>query len=140
MITKDHKYWMTYAITQAKQALIAGEVPIGAVIIKNNQLIASGYNQPIKSKNTTSHAEIVSITKACKLLDNYRLDNCQIYVTLKPCMMCLGAIFNARISDLVYGADDIKKNNLYHTLKITGGVLEVQCSKILNDFFKSKRV
>ena len=149
--TENYNHWMCLALEQAKIAQDNGEVPIGAVIIKDNKLISSGYNQPIKSKKTTYHAEIIAIEKACEVLNNYRLENTKIFVTIQPCMMCLGAIYHARIPHLIYGSEDSKKQKIYekesiskyfnlnHNLTISGNILNKKCSKILRDFFYAKR-
>lgn len=142
--------FMIEAYKQAQIAKSKGEVPIGAVIVLDNKIIARGYNKREKTQNAVNHAEIIAINKACKKLNSWRLDNCEIYVTLEPCLMCYGAILNARIKELYFGAKDnksqidksilISKNNsLNHNLKIEEGILEKECSKILEDFFKQMR-
>ena len=102
------KKFMLEAITHAKQAALAGEVPVGAVIIKNGEIIATGKNEREKKQNALSHAEIEAINNACKTLGSWRLDGCEMYVTLEPCPMCAGAIINSRIKTLVFGAYDLK--------------------------------
>jgi tRNA(adenine34) deaminase len=142
--------FMKEAYKLAKRAEKLGEVPIGAVIVLNGQIIAKGYNKREKSQNAIMHAEMIAIDKACKRLKSWRLDNCEIFVTLEPCLMCYGAIINSRIRKLYFGAKDnksqldktillSKNNSLNHNLDIEGGILEAECSKILTNFFKSVR-
>ncbi|MDD4110658.1 MAG: nucleoside deaminase [Clostridia bacterium] len=142
--------FMLQAYKQAQIAKKNGEVPIGAVIVLDEKIIARGYNKREKSQNAINHAEIVAINKACKKLNSWRLDNCEIYVTLEPCLMCYGAILNARIKKLHFGASDnksqvdktillSKNNSLNHNLEIESGILENECSQILAEFFKKMR-
>lgn len=145
------EYWMTQALEQAKIAQSKGEVPVGAVIVKNNQLISSGHNYSITTQDPTMHAEVAAIRKASLVLNNYRLISCELYVTLEPCMMCLGAMVHSRISKLYYGATDPKTGVLggkidlsdayltNHKIDINSGILKNQCSNILSDFFKTRR-
>lgn len=147
----DDEKWMKIAIIQANLANSADEVPIGAVLIKDGQLISKSHNQPILKNDPTAHAEIQVIRDAAKKIKNYRLNGATIYVTLEPCMMCLGAIMHARIERVVFGAYDNKskivcidnylKNSkkFNHQVAITGGVLEDDCKKLLYYFFKSRR-
>ena len=151
MITNnlDEKF-MLEALKEAKKAELENEVPVGAVIVFENKVIAVGKNQREISKNALSHAEIEAINNACKFLQSWRLLGCTLYVTLEPCPMCAGAIINSRISRLVYGAKDKKAGscgsviNLFdlpfnHKPEITSGVLEKECSDILTEFFKKLR-
>ena len=143
--------WMKTAINQANLAQIKGEIPVGAVIIKNERILAKAHNQPILKNDPTAHAEIQAIRKAGKKENNYRLNNTTLYVTLEPCVMCLGAIMQARINRIVFGAYDYKtgvcgscadlKNSkfFHHDLEITGGILETDCSKLIKSFFKLRR-
>ena len=94
---------MDIALNEAKKAYKMGEIPIGAIIVKNGEVIAKGYNKRERSKNATHHAEILAITKACKKLNNWRLGDCDIFVTVEPCLMCMGALYNARVKSLYYG-------------------------------------
>lgn len=146
---KNEKF-MLEAYKQAQKAKKYGEVPIGAVIVCNDKIISRAYNEREKSQNATHHAEILAINKACKKLKSWRLESCEIYVTLEPCLMCYGAIINSRIKKLYYGAKDnkaqidksillSKNNSLNHNLEINGGVLEEKCSEILINFFKGIR-
>lgn len=144
----DEKY-MYEALLEAEKARNEDEVPVGAVIVRNGEIIARAYNTREKDKNALYHAEIKAIDEACKLLHGWRLVGCTLYVTLEPCPMCAGAIVNSRIERVVYGAPDNKAGafgtmiNLtdYPLFKpeITSGVLKDECSKILSDFFKKKR-
>ncbi len=142
----DDEKWMQLALLQANRAEKANEVPIGAVIIINNKLIAEAHNQSIVKNDATAHAEIQAIRLAGKKISNYRLNNATLYVTLEPCAMCYSAIINARIKRVVYGANDQKKRaeNLLNIdavskLQISGGILENQCSNMLKEFFKFRR-
>ena len=148
--TKDI-YFMQQALKCAQKAYEKDEVPVGAVIVKDNKIISKGYNKSITSKDTTAHAEIIAIRKACKKLNNYRLNDCSIYVTIEPCSMCAGALIHARIKNIYFGAKDIKtgacgsifnianSNKLNHNINIFGGLLEQDCAKIIKQFFKNKR-
>lgn len=147
---KDNEFFMHEAIKQAKIAESEGEVPIGAVIVHKNQVIAVGRNKREKLQNALSHAEIDAINNACKALGSWRLLDCKIYVTLEPCPMCAGAIINSRISSVIYGAHDPKAgscNSLIdlfalpynHKPQVISGVLEEECARLLSDFFKNLR-
>ena len=149
-MNNDEK-WMKVAISEANLAKIEGEIPVGAVLILNDKLIAKAHNQPILNHDPTAHAEVEVLRKAGKKLKNYRLSGSTLYVTLEPCIMCLGAIMHARIERLVFGASDLKtgvcgsKADLTseaffnHKIKLNGGVLEEENKEILQLFFKSKR-
>lgn len=143
--------WMQQAIEQAKLAAENGEVPVGAVIVKEGIVIGRGFNQPIGRHDPTAHAEIQAMRQAAMHLGNYRLVDCELYVTLEPCAMCSGAIQHARIARLIYGASDPKtgacgsvvnlmaENRLNHHTQVIGGVLAEECGKLLSDFFKARR-
>ncbi|BBB24553.1 tRNA-specific adenosine deaminase [Isorropodon fossajaponicum endosymbiont JTNG4] len=143
--------WMMLAIEQAKQAQEVGEVPVGAILIQNNQLIVSAHNQPISNNDPTAHAEIQLLRAAGKQLNNYRLSNTTLYVTLEPCAMCLGAIVHARVSRIVFGAYDQKSGVcgscidlsssqcFNHSISIQGGIFADRCKDLLQQFFKSRR-
>ena len=146
------QYWIELALAQAQQAAALGEVPVGAVLVDaDQQLIASGHNQPISSHDPTAHAEIVVLRNAAQQISNYRLVNTTLYVTLEPCVMCLGAMMHARIKRLVYGALEPKTGAIVsscelldtatfnHQLEVTGGILEQPCAAILSDFFAQRR-
>ena len=149
-MNKDEK-WMQIAISEAILAKNENEVPVGAVIIQDNKLIARAHNQPILNHDPTAHAEVEVLRKAGRVLKNYRLPKSTLYVTLEPCIMCLGAIMHARIERIVFGASDPKtgacglKTGLTsetfftHKVKVDGGILEEECKEILKSFFKSKR-
>ena len=149
-MNEDEK-WMKIAIDEANIAKSKGEIPVGAVLIKNGQIISQAHNQPIETNDSTAHAEINAIRIAGKKLRNYRINDSTLYVTLEPCTMCFGAMMNARIKRIVFGAYDLKKgvcgsfldlNNtkiFNHRIQIQGGVLEDTCSKLLKDFFKDRR-
>jgi len=148
----DHTYWMRIALEEAQKAVLKGEVPVGAVLVKDNEEIIRGHNQPIHHDDPTAHAEIVVLRKAAKQLENYRLPNTSLYVTLEPCLMCAGAIMNARVAKVYFGAKDSKTGcagsvinafdnlQLNHHCEITSGILEHDCAKVLQDFFKIKRL
>ena len=138
------------AITLAKKAAACGEVPVGAVIVKDGEIIAEGRNMREEKQNALSHAEIEAINKACKKLNSWRLDGCEMYVTLEPCPMCTGAIINSRISTLVFGAYDHRAGSVdsvinlcdypyNHKPEIYGGICEDECLEILQNFFKNLR-
>ncbi len=142
--------FMKQALNEAKMAYMKGEVPVGAVIVRDGEVIASSHNMRIQKRNALSHAEIECINDACKYLRNWRLDDCDMYVTLEPCPMCAGAIINARIRKLVFGAYDQRAGcidsvvNLCdlpfnHKPEIYGGIMEDQCKKLMEDFFNKLR-
>jgi len=147
----DHNHWMQLALEQARLAEVSGEVPVGAVVVKDDQLIATGYNQPIESHDPSAHAEIIALRAAGEILDNYRLPECRLYVTIEPCVMCAGALVYARIKHLIYGANDLKAGacgsvisiinheKLNHTMEVTSGVMKMNCQKVIQDFFRKKR-
>ncbi len=147
----DKKYFMLKALEQAKIAYKKNEVPIGAVIVKDGKVIAEGFNKREKKQNALFHAEIVAINKACKKLKSWRLDDCDIYITLEPCLMCFGAILNARLKNCYFGAYDksggsisannelLNKSILNHKLNVEGGILKEECADILSTFFEEKR-
>ena len=147
----DNEKWMDLAIKQAIKAEKEGEVPIGAVLVKDELLIAKAHNQPITKNDATAHAEIQLLRNAGKKLQNYRLTGSTLYVTLEPCAMCFGAMIHARIERIVFGAYDPKTgvcgssedltnaNCFKHKINVTGGVSERKCSQLLQAFFKSRR-
>ena len=146
---EDKLKFMYAALKRAQKGLAQGEVPVGAVIVYNGTIIASGYNRRTQTQMATSHAEMYAIDRACKKLKSWRLCDCDLYVTLEPCPMCMGAMLNARIRKLYFGAYEQKgrsmtqaladSNLLNHTLKIEGGVLQEECSDILSGFFRDMR-
>ncbi|MDD2490154.1 MAG: nucleoside deaminase [Bacilli bacterium] len=136
------KKFMKEAMKQAIKACNRGEIPVGAVIVKDGKVIARGYNKKEKTKDVTKHAEIIAIQKACKKNNDWRLSGCSLYVTLEPCLMCMGALLEARIDKLVFGAVSENKNSEKannKSLEIIGGVLEKENSEILKKFFQKKR-
>ena len=148
---KNHEFFMYEAINEARKAKEIGEVPVGAVLVINNEVISKGHNSQIFNIDPTAHAEINVIRESSKKISNYRHVNSTLYVTLEPCLMCYGAIIHARISRLVFGAYDSKtgvcgssiklheQECFNHTPELLGGVLEEDCSSILKDFFKERR-
>lgn len=148
-LTREEK-WMRRAITSAKRGLKQGEVPIGAVIVYDGKVVASGYNRRAKLQLASAHAEMMAIDRACKKFHSWRLpEGCELYVTLEPCPMCMGAALNARVDKLYFGAYEQKgrsltsaladANLLNHKTEVVGGVLGEECSSLLTDFFSSMR-
>ena len=145
------KKFMEMALKEARKAKEIGEVPIGAVIVKNGEVIARGYNKRESLKNPLAHAEILAIDEASKILDSWRLLDCTMYVTIEPCAMCAGAIVNSRIERLVIGAMDpkmgacgsvvdlVRHEKFNHRVELVSGVLEEECSGIMKDFFRELR-
>ncbi|MGZ4958090.1 MAG: tRNA adenosine(34) deaminase TadA [Methylomonas sp.] len=143
--------WMRHAIRLAQRAEQQGEVPVGALLVYQDSCIAEGWNRPIQANDPTAHAEIVALRNAGQALQNYRLIETTLYVTLEPCVMCMGAIAHARIKRLVFGAFDPKRGAVCHALQLSdapflnhrvdwqGGVLEQSCSEMLTDFFRARR-
>ena len=143
--------FMRLAIEQAKRAWKAGEVPVGAVLVKNGAVIATGYNRPILDHDPSAHAEIMALRAASRSLENYRLPGCELYVTLEPCVMCAGAMMHARLARVIFGASDPKtgvagsvlnifdQEKLNHHTTITRGVLAEECATLLKDFFADRR-
>ena len=130
---------MRRAIELAKRAQDEGEVPIGAVVVFESQVVGEGWNRPIAAVDPTAHAEIQAMRAAAKKLGNYRLTGADLYVTLEPCDMCVGAMFHARIARAVYGANDPKKLVLKNQVALQGGVLAMECGSLLSAFFAAKR-
>jgi len=143
--------YMRLALEQAQQAWGLGEVPVGAVVVKDGEVIAVGCNQPIGKHDPTAHAEIVALRAAAEKLGNYRLPGCELYVTLEPCVMCSGAMMHARLARVVFGASDPKtgacgsvlnlfeQEQLNHHTEIVGGVMADECGAMLKDFFAARR-
>lgn len=149
---KDDRFWVLKALEQAQNAANCDETPVGAVLVdKSGELIACGYNQPITTLDPTAHAEIVVIREAAKRLQNYRLVDTTLYVTLEPCAMCVGALVQARVARIVFGALEPKTGAIQsafqifqsaqfnHNPKISAGVLAVECSALISQFFEQKR-
>lgn len=139
--------FMKTALTEAKRAYDNGDVPVGVVIVKDDKIIAKAYNKKAKLNNPIKHAEIIAIEKACKVVGDYRLEDCDMYVTKEPCLMCYGAILSARIKNVYFGAYDKKYSilglNEYikfnHSSNLMGGVMEQECSEMLSKFFSELR-
>jgi tRNA(adenine34) deaminase len=142
---------MDLALSLAKQAASIGEVPVGAVLVKDGEVLGQGYNRPISTDDPTAHAEIVALRDAGQRLGNYRLPGTTLYVTLEPCTMCAGALIHARIERLVFGAFEpkagvicsqnrlLEADYLNHNIEVTPGILSDQCSSIVSDFFSQRR-
>ena len=135
------EFYMNLAIKQAKKAFKYEEVPVGAIIVKNNKIISQAYNQREKKRDVTKHAEMIAISKACKKLKNWRLNDCTLYVTMEPCMMCAGAINQARIKKIIYG---IKNKNTGFSKYLNSNIIisqtcEVECKNLVHSFFKKRR-
>ena len=147
----DDEAWMRYALRLAQRAEQLGEVPVGAVVVKDNRCIAEGWNNSIVSHDPTAHAEVVALRAAGIVVENYRLSDTTLFVTLEPCVMCMGALSHARVKRLVFGAYDPKRGAVCNALSLsdasflnhhidwTGGVLEADCSVLLKDFFRARR-
>ena len=147
----SHRDWMKHALRLAEKAFSEGEVPVGAIVVKEDRIIGRGYNQRERLHDPTAHAEIIAITAASGTLEDWRLEGCSLYVTKEPCSMCAGAVINSRISKLIFGAYDDKKGccgSLYQLCgdkrldsrtAVKGGVEEQQCTVILQRFFQSQR-
>ena len=148
---EEHKKWMKLAFREAEKAYERGEIPIGAVVVLNDQIIGRGYNQCESLNDPTAHAEIIAITSATNTIKNWRLENCSLYVTKEPCPMCAGALINSRIDMVIFGMYDEKEGccgSLYqlcrdprfkHQLAVKGGVMENSCRLIMQEFFKKQR-
>ena len=141
MYIKNDEYYMKCALKEANKAKKRGEIPVGAVIVKSNKIIAKGYNEIEKSKNSLKHAEIIVINKACKKLKKWRLNDCILYTTMEPCMMCCGAIQNSRIKKIVYGIknEQYGYSNKLQKVEITKNIMEKECREIIQLFFKKIR-
>jgi tRNA(Arg) A34 adenosine deaminase TadA len=151
MSPQNDQAWMRLALEQAHLAAQAGEVPVGAIVIKDGEILGRAHNRNLLDADPTAHAEIVALRQAASRLGNHRLIGCTVYSTIEPCSMCAGALIHARISRLVYGAADPKAGaagsvlqvlnhpGLNHKMEIASGVLAEQCSAILQDFFRQKR-
>jgi len=148
----DHEHWMRLALAQAKKARKLDEVPVGAVIVQEGKLVATGFNRPIGTCDPTAHAEIQAIRDASQTLQNYRLPQCTLYVTIEPCAMCVGAIIHSRLKTLVFGALEPKagmvesqqkllsSGHFNHEVDVVGGVLEDECGGLMQEFFQAKRL
>ena len=150
MLLEDKEYFMKEALKEASKSFDKNETPIGAVIVYNNKIIARAHNLRETKQDSTCHAEILAIQKACKKLGVWRLEECDIYVTLEPCVMCAGAIIQSRIKNCFYGAKNDRFGvhqgainlfdvNFNHKVNVEGGILEEECSKLVTEFFKKLR-
>jgi tRNA(adenine34) deaminase len=149
--TSEDEAWMRQAFAEAEVAASVGEVPVGAVVVSNGEILGRGLNRPIQDSDPTAHAEIMALRAAATAVNNYRLPGTAVYVTLEPCAMCMGAMLHARVARVVFGAYDEKSgaagsvldlsNNrkLNHQLEVNGGILADQCGALLQNFFKSRR-
>ena len=146
-----HERWMRLALEEARQAMAEDEVPVGAIVVAGDRIVASAHNQREQLADPTAHAEMIALTQAASTLNSWRLENCVLYVTLEPCLMCAGAIVQARVPVVIWGAADIKAgaveslyklfedDRLNHRVEHAGHVLEAECGQQLTDFFREKR-
>jgi tRNA(Arg) A34 adenosine deaminase TadA len=150
MLPGIHEAHMRRALSQARLAGDRDEVPVGAVVVIDGRPVGEGFNQPIRSGDPTAHAEVVALREAARAVGNYRLPGAAVYVTVEPCLMCVGALVNARVATVVYGAPepkwgallsllDVSQLRLNHRFEIVGGILEAECRALMVDFFKSRR-
>ena len=142
---------MRAALEQARLAIDAGEVPIGAIVAIDGQIVARAFNQPIRAVDPTAHAEVLALRAAAQEIGNYRLPGAMLYVTVEPCLMCVGALVHARVKDVVFGAPELRWGalvsslraheapGLNHRLAVTGGVMELECRELIQQFFRAKR-
>ena len=147
----SHEMFMDAALEQARLALAAGEVPIGAVLAIDDVIVARGYNQPISSNDPTAHAEVIAVREAARIIGNYRLTDADLYVTLEPCLMCVGALVHARVRRVIYGAAEPKTGalvsttralempGLNHRFEVQSGVREEAARELIQEFFREKR-
>lgn len=150
-LQKTHEYFMRHAMELAQQGEALGEVPVGAVIVKDGEIIGEGFNQPISSHDPTAHAEVVALRDAASRIENYRLTDCTLYVTIEPCTMCAGSLIHARIRRLVFGANEPKSGvvgsndnallqpHFNHRIEVVSGVLAEECSAMMSNFFAARR-
>lgn len=150
--TSPHEYWMEQAIALAEQAGALGEVPVGALVVSaQGELLGAGFNQPIRSHDPSAHAEVMALRDAAGRMANYRLPGCQLYVTIEPCTMCVGALIHARIARVIYGAPEprfgavesgrrlLDEGDFNHRLQSLGGILAPRCAELMRNFFKDRR-
>lgn len=139
---KEHEHYMSLALQEAHKAALCGEVPIGAIVVSSCGQMTYGYNQPIKTSDPSAHAEVIALRKMALLLGNYRLPNCSLYVTLQPCLMCLGLINHCRLEKIYFGSIEKKYRIDYPahtTIPFIGPILETECTHMLTHFFTQKR-
>jgi tRNA(adenine34) deaminase len=151
MDTQEYEYWMAQALTLAQQGVEQGEVPVGALVVRDGEVIGQGWNQPISSHDPSAHAEIVALRDAAARAQNYRLSGATLFVTIEPCTMCFGGLMHARVERLVYGAREpragvcqsqlqLPQAEFYnHRLEVVGGVMEAEASALLKTFFAARR-
>lgn len=151
MDTATAEFWMTEALSEARKAQSEGEVPVGAVVLLNEKIVGRGHNHPIREHDPTAHAEIMALRQATHNNANYRLPGSILIVTIEPCIMCVGAMIQARVEELVYGAADPKygavrscyqladENKLNHSIQVTSGILEEECRLLMSTFFAERR-
>ena len=150
-MTTPDEHWMEEALREAARARLAGEVPVGAVVVCEGRIVARAGNRNLQDSDSTAHAEMVALRQAGATLGNHRLPDCELYVTIEPCPMCAGALLHARVKRLIYGADDPKAGAvksvmqvinhpaLNHKMEVTGGVLGGRCAEVLQEFFRERR-
>lgn len=150
-MAKPDELWMEEALREAQRALALGEVPVGAIVVHQGNIVGRGCNRPLSAKDPTAHAEVLALREAGQAIGNYRLLDCDLYVTVEPCAMCAGAITHARIRRLIYGAEDAKAGavhsmlqvlnhpKLNHTVEVISGVLAARCMDLLQTFFRQRR-
>jgi len=150
-MAKPDELWMEEALREAQRALALGEVPVGAIVVHQGNIVGRGCNRPLSANDPTAHAEILALREAGQAIGNYRLLDCDLYVTVEPCAMCAGAITHARIRRLIYGAEDAKAGavhsmlqvlnhpKLNHTVEVSSGVLAARCMDLLQTFFRDRR-
>jgi tRNA(adenine34) deaminase len=148
---EPHDTCMRAALDEARRAFDAGEVPVGAVVVLDGEIVGRGFNQPISATDPTAHAEVVALRAAARSLGNYRMGGTTLYVTIEPCLMCVGAMVHARVGTLVFGATEPKAGavvsacrahelpSLNHRIEVVGGVLDEECRAIIQEFFKTRR-
>ena len=146
-----HEHFMRQALEQARRAAACGEVPVGAVVVKDGKVIGRGHNRPLSAQDPTAHAEVLALREAARTLGNYRLDGCTLYVTLEPCTMCSGAMLHARVASVVYGAAEPRTGaagsvlnvfgyaEINHQTQVLRGVLADECGALMKEFFRRKR-
>ena len=148
---RSDEFWMEEALREAERARVAGEVPVGAVVVHDGRIVGRGSNRPASTHDPTAHAEVIALREAGRALGNYRLEGCSVFVTIEPCAMCAGALMHARVLRLVYGAEDpkagavhsvirvINHERLNHSMEVTKGVLGGRCRELVQSFFREKR-
>jgi tRNA(adenine34) deaminase len=151
VVSEVHNAFMSAALEEARRGFAAGEVPIGAVLVLDDQIVARAFNQPIGSVDPTAHAEMIVLREGARQIGNYRLTGATLYVTVEPCLMCVGALVHGRVAHVVYGAAEPKTGalastvraldvpGLNHRFEVTGGVLEPDCRELIQQFFREKR-